>query len=77
MTSSSLHACSISLFGCPCVIPEYPLDQSYDMAYAKIVPVRLKVVAEIGPGAVSRAVKRRTKVNTVTLRYSKVYQLTL
>lgn len=31
-TSSSLHACNISLFGCPGVMPECPLLQSYDTA---------------------------------------------
>ena len=28
LTSSSLHECNIILFGCPGVIPEWPLDQS-------------------------------------------------
>ena len=37
-------------------MPECPLDQSYATAYAKIVPVRLKHVAAIGPGAGSKAV---------------------
>ncbi len=36
-------------------MPEWPLDQSYDTAYAKIVPVRLKVVQGTGPGAGSNA----------------------
>ncbi len=31
-TSSSLHACSIILLGWLGVIPEWPFDQSYDMA---------------------------------------------
>ena len=46
----------MSLFGCPGVMPEWPLDQSYETAYAKMVPVRLKVVHGIGPGAGSNAV---------------------
>lgn len=54
-TSSSLHACNISLFGWPGVMPEWPFDQSYDTAYAKIVPVRLKHVVGMGPGAGSNA----------------------
>ena len=37
-------------------MPEWPLDQSYETAYAKMVPVRLKVVHGIGPGAGSKAV---------------------
>ena len=44
------------LLGCPGVMPEWPLDQSYDTAYAKIFPLRLKAVAEIGPGDGSKAV---------------------
>jgi len=32
LTSSSLHACNMILFGCPGVIPEWPLDQSYETA---------------------------------------------
>jgi len=28
LTSSSLQECNIILFGCPGVIPEWPLDQS-------------------------------------------------
>lgn len=32
LTSSSLHACNINLFGCPGVIPEWPFDQSYEIA---------------------------------------------
>lgn len=46
----------MTLFGCPGVIPEWPFDQSYETAYAKIVPLRLKFVATIGPGAGSKAV---------------------
>ena len=45
----------MSLFGCPGVMPEWPLDQSYETAYAKIVPERLNVVHGIGPGACSKA----------------------
>lgn len=55
LTSSSLHACNMTLFGCPGVMPECPFDQSYETAYAKMVPLRLKPVAEIGPGAGSKA----------------------
>jgi len=36
-------------------MPECPFDQSYETAYAKMVPLRLKPVAEIGPGAGSKA----------------------
>jgi hypothetical protein len=43
------------LFGCPGVIPECPLDQSYETAYAKIAPVLLNAVVEMGPGAGSNA----------------------
>ena len=57
-TSSSLHACSISLFGCPGVMPEWPLDQSYETAYAKIVPERLNVEQGTGPGAGSKAARK-------------------
>jgi hypothetical protein len=35
-----------------------PLDQSYETAYAKIEPFRLKAVAAIGPGAGSNAFKK-------------------
>ena len=44
------------LLGCPGVIPEWPLDQSYDMAYAKMLPLRLNAVAAMGPGDGSKAV---------------------
>lgn len=54
-TSSSLHACSMSLFGWPGVMPEWPLDQSYETAYAKIVPARLNAEHATGPGADSKA----------------------
>jgi hypothetical protein len=57
LTSSSLQACNIILFGCPGVIPEWPLDQSYETAYAKMEPLRLKAVAAIGPGEESNAGK--------------------
>ena len=40
-------------------MPEWPLDQSYEIAYAKMVPVRLKHVAVIGPGAGSNAAKKK------------------
>jgi hypothetical protein len=40
------------------VIPLWPLDQSYETAYAKMVPLRLNVVALMGPGAASKAKKR-------------------
>lgn len=39
----------MSLFACPGVMPECPLCQSYDTAYACIDPLRLKHVAEMGP----------------------------
>jgi len=39
------------LLGIPGVMPEWPLDQSYETAYAKMDPVRLNAVAQIGPGA--------------------------
>ena len=55
LTSSSLHACNMILFGWFDVMPECPFDQSYEIAYAKMVPVRLKHVAETGPGAGSKA----------------------
>lgn len=32
-----------------------PLDHSYETAYAKIEPLRLKAVATMGPGAGSNA----------------------
>lgn len=38
-------------------MPECPLDQSYDNAYAKIVPVWLNAVQEIGPGTGSKAIE--------------------
>ena len=46
--SSSLHANNMSLFGCPGVIPEWPLCQSYDTAYANMLPLRLNAVVETG-----------------------------
>ena len=46
----------MSLLGCPGVLPEWPLLQSYEIAYAKMVPVLLNAVAEMGPGAASKAV---------------------
>ena len=55
LTSSSLHAWSMSLLGWPGVMPEWPLDQSYETAYAKIVPERLNVEQGTGPGAGSKA----------------------
>jgi hypothetical protein len=36
-------------------MPEWPLDQSYDTAYAKMLPLRLKAVVEMGPGWASKA----------------------
>jgi hypothetical protein len=51
------------LLGCPGVIPECPFDQSYDTAYAKILPLRLKAVAAIGPGEESNAVKRCASIS--------------
>ena len=47
------------LFGCPGVLPECPFDQSYETAYAKIVPVRLNAEAETGPGHCSKAVAHK------------------
>lgn len=41
-------------------MPEWPLDQSYEMAYAKIVPVRLNVVHGTGPGTGSKAGRARS-----------------
>jgi hypothetical protein len=65
-TSSSLTGCNMILFGCPGVLPEWPFDQSYDIAYAKIVPLRLNADEEIGPGHGSNAImfcrKRERKV---------------
>ena len=46
-------------------MPEWPLDQSYETAYAKMVPVRLKVVHGIGPGAGSKAVNRKRAQSAV------------
>jgi hypothetical protein len=57
-TSSSLQAWSMILFGCPGVMPECPFDQSYDTAYAKMLPCRENPVAEMGPGAGSKAAKQ-------------------
>lgn len=54
-TSSSLHECSMILFGWPVTMPEWPFDQSYETAYAKMLPFRLNAVALIGPGAGSNA----------------------
>lgn len=45
----------MSLFGWPGVMPEWPLDQSYETAYAKIVPARLNAEHATGPGADSKA----------------------
>src|SRR5882762_4632977 len=59
LTSSSFVACSMILFGCPGVLPECPFDQSYETAYAKIVPVRLNAEAETGPGHCSKAVAHK------------------
>ena len=50
LTSSSLHRWSINLFGWPGTMPECPFDQSYETAYAKMLPVRLNAVVAIGPG---------------------------
>lgn len=36
-------------------MPEWPLDQSYETAYAKIVPARLNAEHATGPGADSKA----------------------
>ena len=55
LTSSSLHAWSMILLGWFVVIPVWPFDQSYETAYAKIEPFRLKAVVEIGPGTGSKA----------------------
>ena len=46
----------MSLFECPGVLPECPLDQSDDTAYTKIDPFRLNADEEIGPGRGSNAV---------------------
>jgi len=46
------------LFGCPGVLPEWPFDQSYDIVYAKIVPLRLNADEEIGPGHGSNVFNR-------------------
>jgi len=43
------------LFGCPGVLPEWPFDQSYDIAYAKIEPLRLNADEGTGPGHGSNA----------------------
>lgn len=56
-TSSSLHACSMILFGWSGVMPLCPFDQSYATAYANSAPVRLKAVAVIEPGCMSSAGK--------------------
>jgi hypothetical protein len=64
LTSSSLHACNISLFAIPGVIPECPLDQSYETAYANTVPFRLNAVVEIGAGTVSNARNGVSKVQS-------------
>lgn len=45
----------MTLLGKPGVMPECPFDQSYEMAYAKMLPLRLKVVVEMGPAAASKA----------------------
>jgi len=45
----------MSLLGCPAVMPEWPFAQSYEIEYAKKLPLRLKAVALIGPGAASKA----------------------
>lgn len=67
LTSSSLHAWSMSLLGCPGVMPEWPLDQSYETAYANIVPERLNVVHATGPGAGSNAAgETRTSARVLT-----------
>ena len=43
------------LFGWLGTIPACPFDQSYETAYAKMLPVRLNAVAVIGPGDWSNA----------------------
>lgn len=77
LTSSSLHACSMILFGIPGVMPECPFDQSYETPYAKIDPVRLNAVATIGPDAASKAIESRIDVkvdfiNASDLLFSRV-----
>ena len=42
-------------------MPEWPFDQSYETAYAKMLPVRLNAVDVIGPGAGSKAAKSKSK----------------
>ena len=54
-TSSSLHACNKSFVCVSGAIPEWPLCQSYDTAYANMVPLRLKDPVVIGLGAGSKA----------------------
>jgi hypothetical protein len=58
-TSSSLIGCNMILLGCPGVLPEWPFDQSYEIAYAKIDPLRLNADEGTGPGHGSNAIKDR------------------
>ena len=47
-------------------MPVWPFDQSYDTAYAKIVPFRLKQVAAMGLWTASKAVVREAKKKGVS-----------
>ena len=58
----------MSLFGCPAVIPEWPFAQSYEMEYAKKLPLRLKDVALMGPGAASKAFGKGNDVRDVGVK---------
>lgn len=59
LISSSLSACNMILLTLLGTAPEWPFDQSYETAYAKMLPVLLNAVQVIGPGAASNAIKRR------------------
>jgi len=74
LTSSSLHACNISLFVIPGDIPECPLDQSYETAYANTVPLRLNAVVVIGAGTGSKARNTVSKAQSEQNALSPTFQ---